>query len=104
MPAPSIPQHGTLAQSLYHIWRSPEVRISSPASPKRSPRKAPSSSTCHPTAHLNPIEKAFAKFKAVLRQTAQRTREGLWHTIGRFLDLYPPQECRNFFIKAGYAT
>jgi hypothetical protein len=40
----------------------------------------------------------------VLRQTAQRTREGLWHTIGRFLDLYPPQECRNFFIKAGYAT
>ena len=53
---------------------------------------------------LNPIEQAFAKLKAVLRQAAQRTREGLWQTIGCSLDLYPPQECRNFFLKAGYAT
>jgi transposase len=53
---------------------------------------------------LNPIEQAFAKFKAVLRKAAERTREGLWQTIGRTLDLYPPQECRNFFTKAGYAT
>ena len=53
---------------------------------------------------LNPIEQAFAKFKAALRKAAERTREGLWHTIGRTLDLYPPQECRNFFTKAGYAT
>ena len=53
---------------------------------------------------LNPIEQAFAKFKAALRKAAQRTREGLWQTIGRTLDLYPPQECRNFFTKAGYAT
>ena len=27
---------------------------------------------------LNPIEQAFAKFKAALRQAAQRTREALW--------------------------
>jgi transposase len=53
---------------------------------------------------LNPIEQAFAKFKAVLRKAAERTREGLWQTIGRTLDLYPPQECRNSFTKAGYAT
>ena len=53
---------------------------------------------------LNPIEQAFAKFKAALRKAAERTREGLWHTIGRTLDLEPPQECRNFFTKAGYAT
>ena len=53
---------------------------------------------------LNPIEQAFAKFKAALRKAAERTREGLWHTIDRTLDLYPPQECRNFFTKAGYAT
>ena len=45
---------------------------------------------------LNPIEQAFAKFKAALRKAAERTREGLWHTLGRTLDLYPPQECRNF--------
>ena len=53
---------------------------------------------------LNPIEQAFAKFKAALRQAAERTREGLWQLIGRTLDRYPPQECRNFFNNAGYAT
>ncbi|MGA8550286.1 MAG: IS630 family transposase, partial [Stellaceae bacterium] len=35
---------------------------------------------------------------------AERTREALWQTIGRTLDLYPPQQCRNFFSQAGYAT
>ena len=53
---------------------------------------------------LNPIEQAFAKFKAALRQAAERTREGLWQLIGQTLDRYPPQECRNFFNNAGYAT
>ncbi len=53
---------------------------------------------------LNPIEQAFAKFKAALRQAAERTRAGLWQLIGRTLDCYPPQECRNFFNRAGYAT
>jgi transposase len=52
---------------------------------------------------LNPIEQAFAKLKAALRRAAERTREGLWQAIGRALECYPPQECRNFFIKAGYA-
>jgi transposase len=53
---------------------------------------------------LNPIEQAFAKFKAALRKAAERTRETLWDTIGATLDLYPPQQCRNFFNHAGYAT
>jgi transposase len=53
---------------------------------------------------LNPIEQAFAKFKAALRQAAERTREGLWQLIGQTRDRDPPQECRNFFNKAGYAT
>jgi transposase len=53
---------------------------------------------------LNPIEQAFAKFKAALRKAAERSREALWDTIGRTLDLYPPQQCRNFFNHAGYAT
>jgi transposase len=30
---------------------------------------------------LNPIEQAFAKFKAALRKAAERTREGLWQLI-----------------------
>jgi uncharacterized SAM-dependent methyltransferase len=53
----------------------------------------------------NPIEQAFAKFKAALRQAAERTREGLWRLIGQTLDRFQPQECRNFFRgNAGYAT
>jgi hypothetical protein len=31
---------------------------------------------------LNPIEKLFAKLKALLRKTAERTVEGLWQAIG----------------------
>ena len=53
---------------------------------------------------LNPIEQAFAKYKALLRKAAERTVEGLWQTIGRIADLFPPAECRNFFNSAGYAT
>ena len=53
---------------------------------------------------LNPIEQAFAKFKAALRKAAERTREALWQTIGRTLERYSPKECRNFFNQAGYAT
>jgi transposase len=46
---------------------------------------------------LNPIEQAFAKFKAALRGAAERTRDELWQTIGRILVRYQPQECRSFF-------
>ncbi len=52
---------------------------------------------------LNPIEQVFAKFKAALRRAAERTRDGLWQAIGRILERYQPQECRNFFKNAGYA-
>jgi transposase len=51
---------------------------------------------------FNPIEMAFAKLKALLRKAAQRTIGGLWDAIGRFLDLFQPQECRNYFTAAGY--
>ncbi len=54
-----------------------------------------------PPCDLNPIAQAFAKFKAALRRAAERTRQALWQTIGRTLDLYPPQQCRNFFNQAG---
>ena len=43
----------------------------------------------------NPIEMAFAKLKALLRKAAQRTVEGLWHTIGSTLDCFQPAECKN---------
>lgn len=51
---------------------------------------------------FNPIENAFAKLKALLRKAAERTVVGLWDAIGRLIDLFTPQECRNYFQAAGY--
>ena len=50
---------------------------------------------------LNPIEQAFAKYKALLRKAAERTVESLWQTIGQIADRFSPAECRNFFNSAG---
>ena len=51
---------------------------------------------------FNPIENAFSKLKAHLRKAAERTVDGLWNAIGRVIDLFTPDECRNFFKAAGY--
>ena len=51
---------------------------------------------------FNPIENAFSKLKALLRKAAVRTKEALWQTIGRLLDLFTPTECANYFRAAGY--
>ena len=51
---------------------------------------------------LNPIEQAFAKLKALLRQAAERTVDGPWNTIGRLLDPFPPAECANYLANSGY--
>ena len=51
---------------------------------------------------LNPIELAFAKLKALLRQAAERTIPALWDRIGSLIDAFTPDECRNFLHHAGY--
>jgi len=51
---------------------------------------------------FTPLENAFAKLKALLRKAADRTVEGLWTAIGRFIDAFTPQECANYFATAGY--
>lgn len=51
---------------------------------------------------FNPIENAFAKLKALLRKAAERTVDGLWSAIGRLIDLFKPEECRNYFAVAGH--
>ena len=53
---------------------------------------------------LNPIEQAFAKLKALLRQAQERTVAGLWSFLGRALDAFTPQECRNYFRNCGYTA
>ena len=51
---------------------------------------------------FNPIEMAFAKLKALLRGVAARTIPTLWQAIAAALDRVTPNECRNYFIAAGY--
>jgi transposase len=51
---------------------------------------------------LNPIENAFAKFKAFLRKTAARTVDQLWEAIAEAIDTFSPPECANYFAAAGY--
>lgn len=51
---------------------------------------------------FNPIEKAFARLKAMLRKAAERTVTGLWDRIGQLVDLFQPDECANYFSSCGY--
>ncbi len=53
---------------------------------------------------LNPIEKAFAKIKAILRRIGARTRDALWQAIAEAIEGFSRTECRNLFRQAGYAT
>jgi transposase len=51
---------------------------------------------------LNPIEKLFAKLKAMLRKASRRTIEALWDKLGELIDTLSPQECLNYFQSCGY--
>lgn len=51
---------------------------------------------------FNPIEQAFAKIKALLRQAAARTVEALDAAIADALNAFSPQECINYFKNSGY--
>ncbi|NNJ26005.1 IS630 family transposase [Alienimonas chondri] len=51
---------------------------------------------------FNPIELAFSKFKKLLRDGAARTVDRLWELCGQVLDLFPPQQCRNYLRHCGY--
>lgn len=53
---------------------------------------------------FNPIEMAFAKLKAHLRQAASRTLQRLQHATVEALDSFSAEHCRNFFAHAEYAT
>jgi len=51
---------------------------------------------------LNPIEKAFSKLKTLLRKANARTIDALWEEVGNICNLFPPQECLNYFKSCGY--
>ena len=50
---------------------------------------------------FNPIENAFAKFKAHVRKVAARTFEALEMAAADALRQFNPNECLNFFAHAG---
>lgn len=52
---------------------------------------------------LNPIEQSFAKLKAHLRKSKERTIPALYDCIARGLETFQPTEFPNYFRKAGYA-
>ena len=51
---------------------------------------------------LNPIEKLFAKLKALLRKAAKRSVDALWNEIGDLLNILSSTECANYFASSGY--
>ena len=53
---------------------------------------------------LNPIEKMFSKLKSLLRKAAARTVDALWNEIGKLLDAFSPDECKNYFASSGYVN
>ena len=53
---------------------------------------------------LNPIELAFAKLKAHLRQAAARTLDELQSAVAKSLDCFSASDCNAFFRHAQYAS
>ncbi len=53
---------------------------------------------------LNPIEMAYSKLKAHLRRFKARTFDTLFQSVGNTCELFPKNECENFFKAAGYVA
>ena len=53
---------------------------------------------------LDPIELAFAKFRALLRKASERSVRSLWRRIASFIPKFTSKECANYFRHAGYAA
>ncbi len=53
---------------------------------------------------LNPIEQVFAKLKHLVRRAQPRSVEATWRKVGDLLDLFAPDECRNYLANSGYAS
>jgi transposase len=51
---------------------------------------------------FNPIEQAFAKYKASLRKAAARTFQDLIKAIAQALANFKKQECANYIANSGY--
>lgn len=52
---------------------------------------------------LNPIEQAISKIKAHMRTAAARNFDAICQNLGRIIDTFTQQECKNFLTNSGYA-
>lgn len=93
---PELKQGGVVVMDNLSSHKRPQARASIEAAGARVLYLPPYSPD------FNPIEKAFAKLKALLRKAAERTVEGLWRAIGRLVDLITPAEARKYFESCGY--
>jgi transposase len=53
---------------------------------------------------FNPIENLWSKVKQILKGRAPRTRGQLSRATGAAFAAVTPEDCRGFFLNAGYAT
>jgi len=51
---------------------------------------------------LKPIELAISKLKAHIKRLAPGIVDRLSKSVGNILELFPKQECSNFFAASGY--
>jgi transposase len=51
---------------------------------------------------FSPVEKAFFRLKAMLRQIDQRTVNGLWSLSGKLVEIFQPAKCANYFSSCEY--
>ena len=56
------------------------------------------------SADLNPIEQVFAKLKHLMRKAKERTVDATWKRTGPLLETFKSSECKNYLVKAGYAS
>ena len=76
----------------------PSLSRGHPPRAEPSRRRARACSSSRSTApHLNPIEKAFSRLKAIFRKAGERTISGLSSLIGKLVDPFQPQRCANYF-------
>ncbi len=51
----------------------------------------------------NPIEQEISKIKAHMRKAAARSFDAICENLGRIIDTFTHQECKNFLSNSGYA-
>lgn len=89
----------------YRVKATPMVLLTGVPPKRLTDRSLRPWSTCPPySPDLNPIELAFAKLKALLRQAGARSIDELEQVIAKLLDKFSTRECLAYFRHCGYSA